>query len=115
MRSQKGSRKIVVRKVEYRWRASGDDGFISIGIWPTNNIGAYIQGNLRYYETWIDKGNGIRSSTGDQIVITNRIIKRIIELAITAHQYDPMIKGRELNLKNLDQAIEWNDAVRASR
>jgi hypothetical protein len=114
MRSQKGSRKIVVRDVEYRWRASGNDGYISIGIWPTNNVGAYIQGNLRYYETWIDNGNGSHSSAGDQIVITNRIIKRIIEVAITEHQYDPLIKGRELNLKNLDHVIEWHDAVRAS-
>jgi len=115
MRRGKGSRRIVVNDVEYRWRATGDDGFISIGIWPANNIGAYICGNLRYYETWIDIENGVRLSAGDQIVVTNRIIRRIIEHAIAKHEYNPTVKSAELNLKNLHHAIHWEDAVRASR
>src|SRR5262245_38567165 len=44
MRSDKGSRKIVVEDVEYRWRAKGDDGYIRIGIWPANKVGPYIKG-----------------------------------------------------------------------
>lgn len=114
MRSQKGSRKIVVRAVEYRWRATGDDGYLSIGIWPTNNTGPYIQGNLRYHETWIDNGDGSRSSAGTQIVITNRIIRRIIEHAIAVHGYDPQVRGKELNLRVLDDAVKWDDAVRGA-
>ncbi len=51
MRSHKGSRRILVSGVEFRWRATGNDGYISIGIWPTNNIGPFIQGNLSYHET----------------------------------------------------------------
>jgi hypothetical protein len=46
MRRSKGSRRIVVQDVEYRWRAAGDDGYITFGIWPLNNIGPYIQGNF---------------------------------------------------------------------
>jgi hypothetical protein len=114
MRSSKGSRQIVVRGVEYRWRAKGDDGYISIGIWPGNNIGSYIHGNLRYQETWIDNGNGSWSSAKDQIVVTNRLIRRIIDYAIAEHHYDPNIKSKELNLKVLDQVIQWDDAIRAS-
>lgn len=114
MRSQKGSHRIVVGEVEYRWRATGNDGYISIGIWPTNNIGAYIQGSFRYHETWINNSDGSRSSAGGQIVITNRIIERIIAYAITTHQYDPRVRGEELNLKVLDNAIKWDDAVRGS-
>jgi hypothetical protein len=108
MRSQKGSRRIVVRDVEYRWRATGNDGYILIGIWPTSNIGPFIQGNVRYHETWIDNGDGSRSSAGNQIVITNRIIRRIIEHAIAAHGYDPQMQGKELNLKVLDDAVKWD-------
>src|SRR5438094_883591 len=115
MRRGKGSRRIIVNDIEYRWRATGDDGYISIGIWPSNNIGPYICGNLRYYETWLDAGNGALKSAGDQIVITNRIIRRIIEYAIAQHGYDPNAKGAELNLKNLDDTIQWEDADRASR
>ena len=115
MRCGKGSRRIVVQGVEYRWRATGNDGYITVGIWPSNNIGACIHGNFRYHETWIDNGDRSRSSAKDQIVITNRIIRRIMEYAITQHSYDPNTKGNELILKNLDNTIPWEDAVRASR
>jgi hypothetical protein len=114
MRSQTGSRRIVVGDVEYRWRATGNDGYISIGIWPANNTGAYIQGNLDYHETWTDNGNGIWSSAGNQIVITNRIIRRIIHHAIVAHGYAPQVWGKELNLRILDDVVKWDDAVRSS-
>jgi hypothetical protein len=115
MRSQKGSRRIVVGGVEYRWRATGDDGYITIGIWPTNNVGPFIKGNLRYHETWIDNGDGSWSSAGNQIVITNRIIRRIIERAIAVCDYDPQERGKELNLKVLDDVVEWGDAVRGKK
>lgn len=115
MRSSKGSHRIVVRKVEYRWRATGNDGFIAIGIWPSNNIGPYIQSSLDYHETWLDNGDGSFSSKGDQIVVTSKIIRRIIEHAIIKHGYDPQVRGKELRLKVVDVAIDWHDAVRASR
>lgn len=114
MRSQKGSRRIVVGAVEYRWRATGNDGYIAIGIWPTNNIGPYLQGNLRYHETWLDNGDGSRSSAGNQIVITNRIIRRIIEYAITVHGYDSQVPGKELNLRGLEDVVKWDDAIRGT-
>jgi hypothetical protein len=104
----------VVRDTEYRWRATGNDGYISIGIWPSNNVGAYIAGNLRYHEAWIEQPGGVQASAGDQIVITNRIIRRIIEHAISQHGYDPNVKAAELNLKVLDHVIRLDDAVRAS-
>ena len=114
MRRGKSSRRIVVDGVEYRWRAAGADGYISIGIWPTNNIGPYIAGNFRYHETWVDRRDGTWSSAGDQIVVTNRIVRRVIEHARSKHSYDPCSKGPELNLTNLDEVIIWADAVRAA-
>ena len=114
MRRGKGSRRIIVNDVEYRWRATGDDGFISIGIWPANNLGAYIHGNLRYYETWNEIGNRVRLSAGNQIVITSKIVRRVIEHAIARHGYDPKVKRAELKLGQLDHAIQWDDAVRAT-
>ena len=112
MRSTKGSRRIVVGDVEYRWRARGDDGYIVVGIWPSNNIGAYLEGNLRYHETWSPMGAGW-TSDGDQIVITARIVRRVIEHATTEHRYDPAVSGADINLRNLDDVIRWDDAVRA--
>jgi hypothetical protein len=102
----------MVRGVEYRWRATGDDGYISIGIWPANNTGPYIRGNLRYHETWIDNGDGSTSSAGDQIVVTSRIISRVIEHAMAVHDYDPRVLSKELNLEVLDDVVKRDDAVR---
>jgi hypothetical protein len=115
MRSSKGSHRIVVRDIEYRWQAKGDDGNISIGIWPKDNVGAYIKGGFKYHETWLNNGDGSYSSKGDQIVVTNRIILRIIEYAIIEHHYDPKVKETDLNLKMLDEIIKWDDAVRPER
>ena len=114
MRSSKGSRRIVFRNVEYRWRATGYDSYISIGIWPANNTGPFIYSSLRYHETWIDNHDGHLSSAGDQIVITNRLIKRIIEHAITEHHYEPNDERAELCLMVIDDVIKWDDAVRAT-
>src|SRR5262245_40813081 len=91
----------------YRWRATGDDGYISIGNWPANNTGPYIQGNLRVHETWIDNDDGSWSSAGNQIVITNRIIPRIIEHAIAVHGNDLQVQGKELNLRALHEVVKW--------
>lgn len=115
MRNQKGSHRIIVQKIEYRWRARGNDGYIGIGIWPVNNIGPYIKANLQYHETWIKRGEGHWSSAEDQIVVTNRIIRQIIEHAIEKCGYDPLVKGGELNLRGVDEVATWQGAVRATR
>ncbi|HYF48948.1 MAG TPA: hypothetical protein VEJ63_06065 [Planctomycetota bacterium] len=104
MRSSKGSHRIVVGGVQYRWRATGNDGHISVGIWPFNGIGAYIGGVFCYHA----------SSAAPQIVVTNKIIRRIVEHALLKYRYDPHIKGRELFF-DFDREIDWKDAVRATR
>jgi hypothetical protein len=114
MHNTKASHLIVVRGAEYRWRAKGNDECISIGIWPTNGIGAYLGGSLGYHNTWVDTGDGIRTSAGDQIVVTSKSVERIIEYAVSQHSYDPSVKGRQLDLMTLDGVIKWDDAVRAS-
>jgi hypothetical protein len=114
MRRGKGSRRIVVNECEYRWRATGDDGVINIGVWPANNVGPYISGTIRYHETWIPKGDGSSSSAGDQVVVTSRIVRRVIEYATAVHGYDPNVKGSQLNLYSLDNLILLTDEVRAS-
>lgn len=104
----------MVGGVEYRWRATGNDGWISVGIWPANNIGSIIEGSFRYHESWIDMGGGHHRSAGDQIIVTNRIVRRIIEHAISTYGYNPLKDGKELHLGTLEDAIEWKDAVRGS-
>jgi hypothetical protein len=88
----------MVMDVKYRWRATGDDGYTSIGIWPTNNVGPFIKGTLRYHETGIDNGDGSWSSAGDQMIITSRVIRRIIQHATAARGYDPLVRGKDVTL-----------------
>jgi len=115
VRRAKGSRRIVVRGVEYRWRARGDDGYISVGACPNNGVGAYLRCTLRYHETWLDAGAGVLRSAGDQIVVTPGLVRQIIEHALTAHNYDPHARGHELNLGCLDSVLALANAVRARR
>jgi hypothetical protein len=115
MRSKKGSRQIVVQNVEYRWHAKGNDGCIHVSIWTKSNVGPMITGILGYDETWMPQGAGRFSSKGDQLVVTNRLIRRIIEHALAARKYDPCSKGGELDLGNLEKFIKLDDAIRASR
>ncbi len=115
-RSTKNAQHIVVDEVAYHWRATGNDGYITVTIWPANNIGPAILGNIEYHETWIaDTERQSYSSAGDQIVITNRIILRIINVALSDHGYDPQTRGKELNLRAMDHLIDWKDAIRATR
>jgi len=119
MKSKANSRNIVVNTVHYRWRATGNDGYISFTIWPDSDSGPTITGNLSYGETVgppQENGNGlIYHSLGNQIVITNRIIRKIILVCISKHSYNPSAKGKELTLRKADALIDMSDAIRAVR
>lgn len=111
MRRVKGSRRISLNDIEYRWRASGNDGYISIGIWPINNIGAYISSTVDYHTTIISNKDGSLSSKGDQIVVTNNLIRLIIEHAITSLGYNPCKSAQQLSLRSVDHLIDWAKIV----
>lgn len=115
MRNHKGSRRIVANDIEYRWRATGSDGWINLSIWPANGVGPIVCGTLEYGETWVRHPDGSRSSAGDQIVVTNRIVRRVIEHAMAQHGYDPLTAGAGPDLGRLGQIVELGDAERARR
>jgi hypothetical protein len=113
MRNTKGSRLISVFGTRYRWRAQGGDESIYVGIWPENGVGGYIGGRFGYHNTWLPGGEGVlKSAARDHIIVTNRLVRRIIEHAISKHGYDPDVKSKQLDLKALDDVIKWDDAIR---
>ena len=114
MRSTKGTRLITVSGTRYRWRAQGGDECISVGIWPENGVGAYIGGNFGYHNSWLPRGETL-VSPGDHIIVTNRLVRRIIEHAISKHGYDPNLKAKQLHLKAMDELIKWDDAIMVAR
>jgi hypothetical protein len=102
MRSSKNTRRIEVEATVYRWRLTNQQDRFSLSVWPENGVGAPIRGLLGH--------NRESNYLGDKILITNRIIKRIIEYAITELKYNPLIKAKEYDLKQLDAKVKWQDA-----
>lgn len=113
-RNAKNSSQIVVRDVEYRWRASGNAGYIPVAIWPANNIGPTVTCSFRYHETMVPHREHCRISIGDQLIVTNRLVRRVIEYALDVARYDPHEQGKQLDIRWIEDKIEWTDAVRAS-
>ena len=112
-RNNKGSHRIVVSDVEYRWRATGNDGWISVNIWPVTKPGSVINTMLGYHEAFDAISDSHWISQGNQVIVTNRIVRRIVELAITGYGYSPHNDGKQVTIRNLESQIEWSDAVRA--
>jgi hypothetical protein len=46
------------------------------------------------------------------MIITNRVIRRIIQHAPAARGYDPLVRGKEVNLRAFDDVVKCEDAVR---
>ena len=113
-RSTKNSKRIVIRDVEYRWRATGNDGFISVTIWPVSSIGPQIVCRFGYHETMVQVDPNRYVINGDQLIVTNRLVQRIIEYAIDREGYTPDQQGTQLTIQAIEDKIDWSDAVRAS-
>lgn len=105
----KGSRKIVIDEYEFRWRATGNDGFISLVIWPVANDSLRLVGFSSYHHDWRDNGDGSYTSNS-QIVITNRIVKAVIEHygVDELHQQ----KG-QINIGAIEDYFDMSQAVRS--
>ena len=113
-RNSKGSHRIVVGDIEYRWRATGNDGWISVNIWPADGVGPLINTSFGYHETMDQVSESHWTSRGDQIIVTNRLVRRVIELAISDYSYLPTENGPQLQIRQIESQIDWDDAVRAS-
>ena len=114
-RSLKGARHITVNEVAYRWRATGIDECTSAVIWPADPYrrpSGEIVCRFGYNQVCTPAGPG-HWRLEHQIVITNRIVRRIILHAIAAHRYEPAGSSRPLDLGVLDRVIGITDALRS--
>ena len=104
--SKKGSRKIVVNNTEFRWVATGNDGWISVVIWPSDSDNQKLVGTFDYHTEYLNEVNekGAYVKLKGQILITNRVIREIIDYV--GAEKILQLKG-ELNLGNL--ALWIND------
>ena len=108
--SSRTARNIVVNGIHYRWRATGNDGWITLVIWPHELAGRRIHCTFGFDQTEVPMGGGVTSLT-QQIVITNRLVRRVLLHAIS-EGYDPQTNGPQLNLGRVDKLIDIADAER---
>lgn len=75
--SKKGSRNITVEGHHFKWRATGNDGWISVTLWPAENESSRVVATIGYHHEMKRVSEGEYISLG-QLVVTNRIIKELV-------------------------------------
>jgi len=109
--SKRGSRKIIVGNIEFCWKATGNDGWISVVIWPADSDITRLVGTFEYHSEFEEKENdkGYYSRTKGQIIITNRVIRKIIEHV--GIEKIVKLKG-QINLGRLEDIYNIDNALR---
>jgi len=107
--NKKGSRKIVVGESEFRWRATGNDGWISVVIWPVENENSRYVGSVGYHGKMEQVGNGWHRAV-EQTLVTNRVIRALI----LRYGVNEIIANEgQVNIGPLEKIIDINLAKRA--
>lgn len=108
--NSKGSRKIVVDGVEFRWRATGTDDGISICVWPKENEQSRVHGHFGYQQRRIPVDIGYQLC--NQLVVTNRLIRRVV----LHYGVDALRTGEtQIHAGDLGAFVDTQDAIRAAK
>ncbi|TQV71129.1 hypothetical protein FLL45_22655 [Aliikangiella marina] len=106
--NKKGSRKIVVDEHEFRWRATGNDGWITVVIWSSENSDCRVVGTTNYHHDW-KKVDEERWSSNSQAIVTNRVVREVILHVGTKE----ILEGRgQINIGEIEQVFDFDNAVR---
>jgi hypothetical protein len=106
--SKKGSRNITVKDHEFKWRATGNDGWITVIVWPVSNENSRIVASIDYHHDMKKVGEG-RYSSQSQLVVTNRIIR---ELVLHVGIEKILNNQGQLNLGRIEEFYNVSNAVR---
>lgn len=107
-RSAKGARGIVVNDVAYRWRTKFTDDGLSLSVWPDGGGTMVIcRFGLAAVATHMPNGD---TNYAQFLVVTPRIVQRVVEHALKHAAYDPMKNEPTVAISPSD--IELSDAVR---
>ncbi len=111
--SKKGSRKIVVENHEFRWRATGNDGWVTVVIWPIENDDSRVVGTTEYHHDWVEGDDGSYSSKS-QAIVTNRIIREVIlhvGIKIILNGHGQIDIGAIENIYDFKKTVRSNNAI----
>jgi hypothetical protein len=101
---KKGSRTIRVGDSDYRWMASGNDGWIDLYIEAEGLKGQPLKVKFDYHHIKIEKTDGI--SLKQQFVVTPDIVRQTIELG-KKEGWEPQKKGKPFDLHHIDNKVNW--------
>ncbi|MEO0480893.1 MAG: hypothetical protein AAF196_15585 [Planctomycetota bacterium] len=106
-------RNITVRDVRYHYWVRCEPGvfgrYFSLTVRPIDRSGRELGGILDSLEISVQTRGG-SLSVRDPIVVTPRVIRRVLEFAIDEAGYDPAEKGPPLHLPSLQTQIDLRDA-----
>lgn len=111
-RATKRARNLVFAGVKYRWRATGNDDGIALTLWPATLPGPEIRCHFDYGHTLTPADGGV-THLSEQLVVTARIVRRVVDYATFAKGYDPAVKGTPLELRDIERHIDVSDAIRS--
>jgi len=106
--NKKGSRKILVDDIEFRWRATGKDDSITVVIWPDQRDNSKIIGRVRYHHDWKQMEEGLRTSQS-QLIVTNRMIRKIV-LSVGVKQV--LENHGPIDIGSIEEIYDVENAVR---
>lgn len=105
---KKESRNINVGGHDFKWRATGNDGWISIVVWPVSNEDSRVVASIDYHHDMKQVGEGHYTSQS-QLVVTNRIISELI-LHVGV---DKIVENHgQLNIGKIEAFYDVSKAVR---
>ena len=101
---KKGSRIISIGDFQYRWMASGNDGWIDLYVELDGGQGQGLAAKFDYHHEKYHFEKSIRLK--QQFSLTPDIVKQTIELGKKLG-WQPDEKGKALNLGHLDEKVTW--------
>jgi len=102
---KKGSRTIIVEDYNFRWMASGNDGWIDLYIEAKDTKGQLLKAKFYYHhkETKTE-----RMGLKQQFVVTPDIVRQTIILG-KKEGWNPKKIDKPINLHHIDNKIEWKN------
>ena len=107
--SKKGSRNISIDGYDFKWRATGNDGWITVIVWPVSNEDSRAVASIDYHHDMRKVAEDCYTSDS-QLIVTNRIIKELI-LHVGV---DKLLRNRgQLNVGKIEEFYDVSKALRS--
>lgn len=107
--SKKGSRNICVEGHDFKWRASGSDGWITVVLWPVKNEDSRVVASIDYHHDMKEVSEGHYASQS-QLIVTSRVIRELI-LHVGVEK---ILENRgQLNVGKIEKIYDVSKALRS--